>query len=532
MNDPLEIIISELLKRRVRSEKELSVVKRWASKNFRIQPPSNIDLIKFYHRLLKNGRVKKDRELEKLLRKRKIRSLSGVVVVSALTKPYPCPGDCIYCPNEKGVPKSYLSGEPAVERAKKFDFHPYWQVKKRVESLENQGHPTDKIELRIIGGSFTSLPQRYKVWFLKNCFGAANYRSLDKIATLEKEQSLNEKARHRIVGVSIETRPDLINEREIKKLRGLGVTMVEIGVQTIFDEILRRCQRKHGVRETINATKLLKDSGFKVMYQMMPNLPYSTPSKDLQAFKEVFQKEDFKPDWLKIYPCLVCDGTKLYQLWKKGLYKPYSDKILINLLIEIKKNLPCWVRLARVFRDIPATLIEAGSKISNLREIVQREMAKSNFECRCIRCREVRENYNPQEKIHLFREDFNASGGKEIFLSFENKGRTKLFSFLRLRLTSPLFSKKKHFIVSLNKASLIREIHTYGEMVPIKKRAKAPQHQGLGKRLVKLAENITKKDFRLSKIAVISGIGTRVYWKKLGYKLKDTYMLKRLTTRN
>ena len=547
----LETIIERCLKEKVKAEKELSAIKRWASKKFKISPPANIELIKVYHKLLKKGRAQNDKNFERLLRKRKVRSLSGVAVVSVLTKPYPCPGKCIYCPEEKGIPKSYLSGEPAVERAKKLNFDPYSQVKKRIDSLREQGHPTDKIELRIIGGSFSVYPDDYKTWFLKNCFAAANEKLKKKISSLKEEQKINEKVKHRIVGVSIETRPDLINKKEIKTLRELGVTMVELGVQTVFDKILEKCQRNHGTQETAQATKLLKDAGFKVMYQMMLSLPGSIPKKDSEAFRIIFQNQEFKPDWLKIYPCLVCKGTRLYQLWEEGAYHPYSNDTLINLLINIKINLPFWVRVARIFRDIPAQKIEAGSKISNLREVILEEMKKRNKRCYCIRCREVKENYDPKEKIYFFREDYNASDGKEIFLSFENKNRTKLFSFLRLRIPSYTLRlrpsptvvgfgrrrsegkpSQKYFLPVLKNSAIIREIHTYGELVPIAKKEVAPQHQGLGKKLVKEAEKITKKEFGLTKIAVISGIGARDYWRKLDYKLKETYMLKQLTTDN
>jgi elongator complex protein 3 len=442
------------------------------------------------------------------------------------------------------MPKSYLSGEPAAERARKLKFDPYLQVQKRLESLKKQGHPTDKIELRIIGGTWSYYPREYQIWFIKECFAAANgrkrkARQIKAIASilrqLEKEQRKNEKAKNRIVGISIETRPDFINLEEIKWLRELGVTMVELGVQTIFDDILEKCQRGHGVKETILATKLLKDAGFKVMYQMMPNLPGSNFKRDLKCFQEIFENENFKPDWLKIYPTVVCKGSELYEIWKTpkenlrfptgqvGKYQPYSDKKLIELLIKIKEKLPYWVRLARLFRDIPVPKIEAGCKISNLREVVQKEMKKRGLKCKCIRCREIREKYNPKEEVYLFREDYDASDGKEIFLSFENKNRTKLFSFLRLRVAedSPLL-----IFPVLRNAAIIREIQTYGELIPIGQKKLAPQHRGLGKKLIKEAEKITKKEFGLRKIAAISGIGVRQYWHKLDYKLRNTYMVK------
>lgn len=519
--------IKDLIKKKIRNPKELSRAKRDMAKKLKIPLISNTQLLKEYHNLLEKKRIKKDENFENLLRKRPIRTLSGVAVVSLLTKPYPCPGKCIFCPTEKGLPKSYLRGEPAAERAFALKFDPYEQVKKRLESLKIQGHPTDKIEIRVIGATFSYYPLNYKIWFFANLFAAANGRkNLEKAGEkdLKKEQKINEKTKNRIVGISVETRPDLINEKEILLMRKLGITMVELGVQTIFDDILKTCQRGHGKKEIIKATQLLKDAGFKVMYQIMPNLPGSNLKKDFLAFKKLFENENYKPDWLKIYPCLVCKGAKLYEIWKKGKYKPYSDKELTELLIKIKKDVPNWIRIARLFRDIPAPRIEAGSKISNLREVVKKEMKKRNLKCSCIRCREIRENYNPKEKVILFRENYNASDGKEIFLSFENKKRAKLFAFLRLRV----LSLKNQPIPVLKNASIVREIHTYGQQIPLKEKGGAAQHKGLGKKLLKEAEKITKKEFGLSKITVISGVGVREYYKKLGYELKNEYMIKNL----
>lgn len=537
--EKLELEIKELFKGPIKCEADLAFFKRKLAKRTKTRCISNVELLKTYHKLLKNKRIRKSEFLENLLKKRKIRSLSGVVIVSVLTKPYFCPGKCIFCPTEKGFPKSYLSGEPAAERAKKLKFDPYLQVKTRLKSLEKQGHPTDKIELRIIGGSFSVYPYDYKIWFLSNCFSAANGRKnisnkKSSWKILEKEQKINEKLKQRIIGISIETRPNLITKEEILELRRLGVTMVELGVQTVFDKILKKCKRGHGKKETILATELLKNAGFKVLYQMMPNLPSSNYKIDLECSKEIFKNPDFKPDWLKIYPCLVCEGSELYDIWKKGKYKPYSDKKLISLLIKIKTGLPYWVRLARLFRDIPSPKIKGGCKISNLREVVLDKMKREKNICHCIRCREVRENYDPEEKIYLFREDYEASGGKEIFLSFENKKRTKLFSFLRLRIPpeeprSRINSLRgKNFIPILENSAIIRELQTYGQLVPVSEKRVAPQHKGLGKKLMKIAEKIVKKEFSLNKISVISGVGVRNYYRKLGYKLKDNYMIKKL----
>jgi elongator complex protein 3 len=521
-----ENLIKNLIKSRIKNQADLASFKRKVSKKYKIPCPSNIELLKSYHKLTENKKIKKSVRVEKLLKTRPIRSLSGIVNISVLTKPYPCPGKCLYCPIEKGIPKSYVSGEPAVERAKKLNYDPYLQVKKRIEMLENEGHPTDKIELRIVGGTWSYYPKNYQIWFVKRCFDACNEKFSK---SLKGAQKLNEKVKHRIVGLSIETRPDFINAEEIKWLRELGVTMVELGVQSIYDDVLKLNLRGHGVKETILATKLLKDAGFKVLYQVMPNLPGSNLKRDEKMFEELFQNPNFQPDLLKIYPCALLKEASLYKWWKAGKYRPYTNNQLITLIKKIKKKIPYYIRIQRITRDIPSQrIIEGGAKISNLRQILAQKMKSEGWQCKCIRCREVRENYNPKEKIYLFRQDYDASGGKEIFLSYENKNQTKLYSLLRLKIPQQN-EKCSRFILSvLKRAAIIREIHTYGELVPISEIKIAPQHRGLGKKLIKEAEKIAKKEFGLKKIAVIAGIGARGYFRPLGYKLKDTYMVKSL----
>jgi len=520
-----EKIIEETIERLQKGE-ELNSLKRKISQKYKIPPLSNLELLKIYQNLLKKKRVKRSKKLENFLKTRPVRSLSGIVNISVLTKPYPCPGKCLFCPSEGKLPKSYLSGEPAVERAKALKFDPYLQVQKRIEALKLEGHPTDKIELRIVGGTWSFYPKKYQSWFIERCFEAANGK---KSKNLKEAQKENERAKNRIVGISVETRPDFINEKEIFRLREFGVTLVEIGVQSVFEKILEKNRTGLTLEKIAKATKLLKDSGFKVLYHLMLNLPGSDPKKDLKCFETVFSDERFKPDWIKIYPLLLTKESPLFQIWKKGKYQPYSEKKLIEVLAKIKNKLPFWVRVARILRDIPGQKIVAGCKISNLREVVQREMRKRKLKCKCIRCREIREKYEPGEKIFLFREDYDASGGREIFLSFEDKKREKLYSYLRLRIPSQFFERKKHFLSVLENSAIIREIQTFGWLVPISEKKFAPQHRGLGKRLVKEAEKIAKKEFGLRKMAVISGIGARNYWRKLGYKLKATFMVKKMS---
>ncbi len=491
----------------------MALFKRKISKKYKIPCPSNIELLKAYHEFTKNDRTKLSKKKENLLKTRPIRSLSGIVNVSVLTKPYPCPGKCLYCPIEKGIPKSYVSGEPAVERAKRLNYDPYLQTKKRIEMLENEGHPTDKVEIRIVGGTWSFYPQKYRNWFVKKCFDACNKKTS---RNLKEAQRLNERTKNRIIGLSIETRPDFINEKEVKQLRNFGVTMVELGIQSIYDDVLKTNLRGHGAKEIISATKLLKDAGFKVLYQMMPNLAGSTLKKDGEMFKKLFSDPSFQPDLLKIYPCALLKEAPLYKYWRAGKYRPYTKKQLTKLLKDIKRKIPYYIRIQRISRDIPSKIIITGpAQISNLRQILSDSALKENWRCKCIRCREIKGDYDLKEKIHLFRINYKASDGREIFLSFENKARTKLYSLLRLRISS-------------DNTAIIREIHTYGQLIPISGTKTAAQHKGLGKKLVKKAEIITKEEFGLNKISVISGVGVRSYFRKLGYRLEDTYMVKNI----
>jgi len=532
--DSNQLIIKNLLKDKTKTPEDLARSKRKFSKIYKITCPSNVELLKAYHELLGSKSIKPSKILELILKTRPVRSLSGIVNVSALTKPYPCPGNCLYCPNEAGIPKSYLSGEPAVERARKLKYDPYLQVRQRLEMLESEGHPTDKIELRIIGGTWSFYQKAYQKRFIKNCFDACNdAESKKKTASknLLLSQEKNEKAKHRIVRLSVETRPDFINEKEIKRLRIYGVTKVELGVQSIYDDVLKLNNRGHFIDSTVKATRLLKDAGFKVSYQMMLNLPGSTPERDAAMFKEIFSNPDFQPDSLKIYPCALVKEAPLYQWYLDKKYKPYGAEELIDIIVKIKKIVPPYVRIERVIRDISSrTIVEGPAKISNLRQVVEKKLQADGSKCQCIRCREIKSEYDPKEKVFLFRHDYPASGGQEIFLSFENKSREKIFSLLRLRIPSFNYDKKQKPIFSvLKNAGLIREMHTYGVLTPISSNKKvSAQHKGLGDKLIKAAEKIAKKEFGLKKLAAISSVGAREYFKRSGFKLKELYMIKSL----
>jgi elongator complex protein 3 len=486
--------------------------------------------------MIRDKKIKSNKAVQDLLTLKNTRSLSGIVVISVLTKPYDCPGKCLYCPTEKNVPKSYFSNEPAVMRAISCSYDPYLQALSRLKALDAVGHTTDKINIRIIGGTWSYYPKRYQTWFIKKLFAAANnyQKNLDgtqkadtKKANLLSLQKENETSKHRIVEISIETRQDYINKEEIKRLRTLGVTKVELGVQSVYDDVLKLNRRGHDNQSTIDATKLLKDAGFKVSYQMMLNLPGSSQEKDFLMFQELFGKPEYKPDHLKVYPLALVRESGAYTLYKKGQFKPYTKEELISLISKIKPSIPYYCRIERVIRDIPANMIvEGGSRSSNLRQEVNALMAKNNLACKCIRCREIRTNFHKDLEWKVFREDYDSADGRDIFLSVESDDRERLLSMLRLRIPSQYFIKKRHFIPILNQSVIIRELHTYGPQVPIGEKSEAAaQHQGFGKLLVGEAEKIAR-EFGLEKVAVISGVGVRGFFASLGYNLKDTYMIK------
>ena len=509
-----EEIVKNLLQKDEMSREVVDQTKRDVCKKYGVNCPPNTDLIEEYRKM-----NVKDKRVEAALRLRPVRSLSGVVNVSVLTKAYDCPGDCLYCPIQEGAPKSYLDDEPAVMRAKLNDFDPEKQVKNRIKSLNKTGHPTDKVEIRVVGETWSHYEKDYRESFIKSCFEALNGK---EAKSLEEAQRENEEAKRKMVTLSIETRPDYVNKKEIEHLRKLGVTMVEMGVQSIYNDVLSKNKRGHSLEETVRATKLLKDAGFKVCYQIMPDLPGSDFDRDLEMMRVLFEDGRFKPDFLKIYPCMVLKEAPLYELYKKGDYKPYSEEELIDLLSKVKKDIiPYWVRIQRVIRDIPSQYVVAGGGSSNLRESLHKRADLEGWRCKCIRCREVKDNYDPDEKLKLFKEEFKASDGGEIVLTFENKKRSKLFSLLRMRIPADPYPEV------LENSTIIREIHTYGQQTMIKDGEvleTSPQHKGLGRKLVEKAEELAPTD----KITVISGVGARGYWRKNGYGLEDSYMVKRI----
>ena len=529
MNSSYDNFIKLAIGRKIFDQKYFLKYKKEISKKLGLALPRNADLREHYEKMITKNITKRNPDFEKILLSKKIRTESGVAVLAVLTKPYPCPGKCIYCPTEKEMPKSYLSNEPAVMRALSAKFKPYVQVQKRIRALELNGHKTDKIELIVMGGTFSYFPKSYQEKFILECFRACNdypkkvASRKNKVGSrklLSIEQKKNETTRHRIIGLTLETRPDYINEKELINFRNLGCTRVELGVQSIFDDVLEKNQRGHNIEKTIEATRLLKDFGFKINYHIMPGLLGSSIKRDYLMFQELFTNPNFQPDMLKIYPTIVIKQSELYNLWKNGKYKPLTDKSFENFILKIKnKIVPPYVRISRLVRDVPESSIIAGPKISNLRQLIAK-----NSNCPCIRCREVRINYNSKESAVLHRINYTASNGQEIFLEYVSPDKKKLFALLRLRIPS-----NNPTLPVLKNSAIIREVHTYGKMTEIdKKNSLSPQHIGFGRKLIQEAEKITKKEFGLKKIVVISGVGVRGYYRKLGYKLKDSYMVKKI----
>ncbi|MCL2615525.1 MAG: tRNA uridine(34) 5-carboxymethylaminomethyl modification radical SAM/GNAT enzyme Elp3 [Dehalococcoidia bacterium] len=451
------------------------------------------------------------------------RTISGVTPVAVMTKPSGCPGHCVYCPTYGATPQSYTPLSPAVIRARGCDYDPYRQVQRRTAMLTDMGHPTDKIELIVMGGTFLATPVEYQYQFVKACYDAMNGEVSD---TLSETQRRNETAACRCVGLCVETRPDVCGEDEIRRMLDFGATRVELGVQVLDDAIYEKVRRGHSVADVERATAILKRYGFKVYYHWMPGLPGSTPARDLEMSRELFHNPAYCPDGLKLYPTMVVEGTILEQWYKEGLYAPYSNELMIKLMADIKSGVPPYVRISRVLRDIPANYIVGGLRDS-VRDSVRQLMASRGDNCRCIRCREHGHRIKNGWKVgtpHLVAREYQASNGREITLSFEDEQET-LFGLLRLRIEN----EPPEYITATRPLALVRELHVFGSELALGQREKlAAQHQGLGKALLAEAERLASAEAGASTIAVLSGVGARQYYAEQGYVLQSGYMLKQL----
>ncbi len=514
--------------------------------------------------VLLNTNAKDIPKIKKYLLTKPTRTISGVAVCAIMTKPIACRhGRCIYCPGGPdsvfgNVPQSYTGKEPATRRAIRNKFDPYLQVFNRLEQYIVSGHVPDKIELIVMGGTFPSFKKQYQNDFIKYALEAMNDFSLlffkrnnfeiirfkkffelpgdiankertrsihkklfklKKKTTLEKEQLRNEKSNIRCVGLTIESRPDYAKLEHAKKMLKLGATRVELGIQTPYNNILKKIERSHTVKDSIASTRILKDLGFKINYHVMPGLPGVSLKKDLEALKEYFKNDSFRPDMLKIYPCMVLKGTKLYDLWKKKRFKPMITEKAAELIIKFKQFVPSYVRIMRVQRDIPTFMTEAGVNITNLRQKIHELMKEKKIKCNCIRCREIGRSKKPIKKTNMKIKKYAASKGTEFFISVESDNY--ILGFCRLRFPS------QSLMEEITKSSaLIRELHVLGPSISIGKKGRI-QHKGIGKKLLKKAEGIAIKNNK-DKIIVISGIGVRNYYRKFGYKKQGPYMVKKL----
>ncbi|MBU2536228.1 MAG: tRNA uridine(34) 5-carboxymethylaminomethyl modification radical SAM/GNAT enzyme Elp3 [Chloroflexi bacterium] len=458
--------------------------------------------------------------------KKLARTISGVTPVAAMTRPMKCPGQCLYCPTFANTPRSYTPESPAVLRARRCDYDPGQQVALRLHVLEEMGHPTDKVELIVMGGTFLAQPLDYQYEFIKGCYDALNER---ESATLEEAKRLNESANHRCTGLCIETRPDWCRQEEVERMLEFGTTRVELGVQTLDDDIYRLVRRGHLVEDVVSATSLLKEHGFKVYYHWMPGLPGSNPEQDLELSKKLFDDAHFRPDGLKLYPTMVVEGTELEKWYQEGRFIPYDFDTMVNLLVDIKAMVPRYVRISRVLRDIPPQFITGGPRDS-LRGLLRERLQERGLECQCIRCREyghrARDGWEIGEP-RLTRLDYEASDGREIFLSFEDEKET-LFGLLRMRIQDrpvPVLGPEQE-----GNLAIIRELHTFGPEVPLaEQRPDAAQHKGIGRALLREAERIAAEEFRAGQMLVLSGVGAREYYRtESGYSSLGEYMVKEL----
>lgn len=558
-------IIKEIKEKKISTQKTLNEVKRALSKDYHLKTiPTNIEILLS----LPKTKIK---ELKTILITKPTRTISGVAPLAIMTAPFPCPharsgGPCIMCPggpnSEFGeVPQSYTGKEPATMRGIRNNYDAYLQIFNRLEQYILLGQNCEKAEVILMGGTFPSFPLEYQEEFVKFAFKALNdfselfydqknktefnylkfkeffelpapdlrnqerikriHERLFKIknktkTTLKTEQTRNETAKIRCIALCIETRPDYGFLEQGNQMLKLGCTRVELGIQSTYDKVLKEIKRGHTAADTKKSIRILKDLGFKAAGHYLPGLPGVDYNQDLQGMKLLFEDADYKPDMLKIYPCLVVKGTQLYEEYKKGKFKPLTAEEAAKLIVEFKKFIPEYCRIQRVQRDIPTYQIEAGVEMTNLRQYMHNKFAVT---CRCIRCREPKGEKINWKKAEIKVNEYAASKGKEFFISAEADDR--LIGFCRLRF--PAESLRKEITA---KSALIRELHVYGTATALGE-AGAVQHQGWGKKLMQKAEELALAAGK-NKLVVISGVGAREYYRKLGYKKEGVYMVKKV----
>lgn len=482
-------------------------------------------LVAAYQELVASGAWSADPHLLARIRMKPVRSLSGVTVVTVLTKPYPCPGKCVFCPADVRMPKSYLPDEPGAMRGLQHGFNPYSQVQSRLEALQAVGHPIDKIELLILGGTWSAYRRDYQEWFVLRCFEALNGTASK---SLQEAQARNETAAHRNVGLVIETRPDHIDAGELAWLRRLGVTKVQLGAQSLDDRILELNQRGHSVEQTRRAVALLRAGGFKIVLHWMPNLLGATPTSDRADFARLW--DELCPDEIKIYPNQLLANAELYQYWLRGEFQPYTTEELIDLICDIKPSIPRYCRVNRVIRDIPSTNVVEGNRRTSLRQDVHTEMNRRGTRCQCIRCREVRRHAIRGNDLHFDELIYPAGAFSEHFLSFVTAD-DHIAGFLRLSLPGrgrPGDRPPETGMEELDGAAIIREVHVYGQSLELgSSQEGVAQHAGLGTQLLEQAEKIARQN-RFGRLAVIAAVGTRRYYLRRGFSRGRNYLIKDL----
>ena len=526
----LDEILDLIFQNNIRTKQQLERLKIQVSKKRGLgEIPKNSELLKAYrHRRKAKNEHQNDEWLFDLLQTKPIRTRSGVSIVAVMTSPYPCPGKCIYCPETNGIPKSYVGREPAALRGKQNNFDPYLQVQQRLTQYYNTGHPVDKVQLIIMGGTFLATPTDYQVWFVQRCLDAITGTCATSFSEAVHHA---ETSQVRNIGITFETRPDYCRPIHVDRMLELGGTWVELGVQTLSDEIYQKIQRGHRLHDVVEAIQVAKDSGLKFTAHIMPNL-FLSPEEDIALFKKLYTDPRFKPDALKIYPCLLLEGTELFNLWKQGEYTPYSEEEVVRVLAAAMDMTPPWVRIQRVQRDIPVNLTPHSIQHGNLRELAHALLKTQDSRCRCIRCREVGHvslkmgAFLDSERLELVIRRYKASEGEEFFLSFEDATTDVLVGHLRLRFPS---TKAYRPEICECPSVLVRELHVYGPMIEVGASARPSswQHLGLGKKLLLEAEQLGRQ-VGAEKIVVTSGIGAREYYERLGYRLEGPYEVKYL----